>query len=229
MLLGAFLYSLIDDVDSVAGSRNGIVAGVIIIFGGLTSVFGLLGVLVGGDASMYNKNAVAYTMYRAYDDGRFTEDELDAFRQYGEISEEDVSVVLDEMQPDGEDLVKEVSPEVMRDYEVLVNGAIERADYTKDKLDFKRYVLEQEDEQRVLYRLWVDKKLDDRERELVEYLGDVTYRNTDGVISDLEAGEYDRAVEELGILYNSVSNVSTKFKLGDIAVDGSEDEFFKLD
>lgn len=182
---------------------------------------------LGADVSnRYDRMKVAQIVYRAYDDKFFDDDEIEAFRQYGEYSGEDALAVVHTIQPITDHSVN-VSDEALRDYEGLVNRVIHVADSSKKKLEFKKFVLETE--QLVLANIWHDEKLDAHERELVEYLGEyLVMDRTDKLIEQLEAGNFEDSVDELNVMFEKLSNVSNVFKLGEMPLDVNGEGFYKV-
>lgn len=197
------------------------------VYGNVFVVFGSLGIVMllmfssSGTGTIYNRHEVAYLGYRAMDDGKFDERELEAFRMYGKRKDIDVENVLGKMS-DGRATDAE-----RLEYESWVNGMITDSDSTEKKLAFKKYVVESE--QDVLAGIWRDKKLDDRERELVEYLGEYLVRDrTDKLIEQLEAGNFEDSVGELNVMFEKLSNVSDRFTLGEMSLDVNGEGFYKV-
>lgn len=102
----------------------------------------------------------AYVGYRAYDDGEFSDDELD--------------VLINPFNRDlGEELRRDmISRSAELAYERRVNELIERSDDSEGHLKFKRYVLGVERDD--LLTIGFDGVVDDRDRELLSLAGDVT-------------------------------------------------------
>lgn len=162
----------------------------ILVFGGvliwLCISLGLLGFMIGfsllNDVTNPSNAEVsvddAYVAYRAYEDGAFSwyersvlsnwlvEYSIDLNRDRGLLNERDENA-----------------------YEMMVNDLIERSDSSEGHVEFKRYVLEQ-DAYDVL-SVGLDGKLDERERELLEFAGDVVGKDVTKVVSDLEEALFE--------------------------------------
>lgn len=198
------------------------------VYGNVFVVFGSLGILIllmfssSDSGTFYNRHEVAYLGYRAMDDGEFDEMELEAFRMYGKRKDIDVENVLGKMSDGSATDADRLA------YESWVNGMITDSDNTEKKLLFKKYVVERE--QDVLAGIWRDKKLDARERELVEYLGEYLIRDgTDRLIEQLEAGNFKDSVDELNVMFEKLSNTSGRFTLGETPMDEQGNLFYEVD
>ena len=115
----------------------------------------------------------SYVAYRAYDDEQFSWYEKSVLRNWL------VDYSIDLNRDRG--LLNERDEYA---YEMMVNDLIERSDSSEGHVEFKRYVLEQ-DAYDVL-SVGLDGKLDERERELLKFAGDVIGKDVTNVVFDLE-------------------------------------------
>lgn len=166
--------------------------------------------------SKENRLEDAYDAYYAYEDGVISVDEEITFESYGSIVDEDVRLILDEMPLQGMDLAKKVdrvqlSDTLMSEYNGLVNRVIELADSSENKLAFKQYVLEKRQDD--LLKIWYDEKLDDTEKELLGFAGEVSGISTEGIVNDLSAGDVDAGLSGLDKVFKALDDVSNKFDL----------------
>lgn len=171
------------------------------------------------DYNMMNANA--YTAYFAYEDGYLSVDELNVFSGYTDTKE----------------LVRDMNREDVSDgsyefYEGLVNKIINKVDSSDEKLKFKKYVLIRDQER--LARIWLDNELDDRERELIEFAGDLlsmSDREVGELIEDLEVDDEKVDLTSLNSMISKLDNSYAGFKVSEVYEDGSDDngDFYKVD
>ena len=172
-------------------------------------------VSVNAYAYVNDKMSNAYTVYYAYEDGNVSEDELMAFKRFDVSSNFEVDEVIKAVNG------KDVSEDELKVYEDLVNEVLDEADSDGNKIDFKKKVLnEREDD---LKTLWNDGKLDASERELLTFAGDVARLSVDDVIENLEDGDYEGSVEMLDKLFVELDDrlYGFSYAKGSLSEDGS--------
>lgn len=196
---------------------------------GLSTVLVLIGFVVMSCTILiqeedYNmRNGTAYTAYFAYEDGDLSVDELKVFSEYTDTKE----------------LARNMNREDVSDgsyafYEGLVNKIIDEADSSEEKLKFKKYVLIRDQER--LEDMLLDNEIDVRERELIEFAGDVlsmSDREVDEVIEDLEADEEKVDLTSLNSMISKLDTLYVGFKLSEVYESSNDDSdnrgFYKVD
>ena len=196
---------------------------------GLSTVLVLIGFVVmscaiytqEGDYNM--RNGTAYMAYFAYEDGDLSDDELKVFSEYTDTKELARNMNRED-----------VSDEYYAFYEGLVNKIIDEADSSEEKLKFKKYVLIRDQER--LEDMFLDNELDVRERELIEFAGDVlsmSDREVDEVIEDLEADEEKVDLTSLNSMISKLDILYVGFKLSEVYESSNDDSdtggFYKVD
>lgn len=180
--------------------------------------------VVGGYGSLdtydeYEKFSNVYVAYRSYDDGKFSESEID--RLSGVAFEYRLKDAID---------TGELSDSEAKAYEVEVNRMIDGLDTSEGKLEFKSFVLYMEKED--LLSVLLDGSIDERERELIEFAGDVLGRDVTNVIEDLERFG-DSVVGSLKSFEDLIKGLDDEFGYFDVedikyAYD-RENQLFKID
>ena len=196
---------------------------------GLSTVLVLIGFVVMSCTILiqeedYNmRNGTAYTAYFAYEDGDLSDDELKVFSEYTDTKELARNMNRED-----------VSDEYYAFYEGLVNKIIDEADSSEEKLKFKKYVLIRDQDR--LEDMLLDNELDVRERELIEFAGDVlsmSDREVDEVIEDLEADEEKVDLTSLNSMISMLDTLYVGFKLSEVYENGTADSdpsgFYKVD
>lgn len=186
---------------------------------GLSTVLVLIGFVVMSctifiQEEDYNmRNGTAYMAYFAYEDGDLSEDELKVFSEYTDTKELARNMNRED-----------VSDESYEVYEGLVNKIVDEADSSEEKLKFKKYVLIRDQER--LEDILLDNQLDDRERELIEFGGDLlgmSDREVSEVIEDLEADKEKIDLTSLNSMISKLDILYVGFKLSEVYEDGKDD------
>lgn len=159
-----------------------------------------------------------YVAYRAYDDGKFSDSEIDRLS----------GVPFDYRLKDAID-TGELSDSEALAYEDEVNNMIDNVDPSDGKLVFKGFVLSMEFDE--LLSVMLDGQLDERERELIGFAGDVLDRDVTNVISDLERF-VDSGVDSVESYEDLISGLDDEFGYFDVSkikyVSDREDRLFRV-